>query len=345
MLDCQENQMKTLTASVFAFLALGLVVGVVAQAPAKTVVVEDPALEAILSPDAVLKTVVPGTGFFEGPTWVKGRPGYLIFSDIPHNLINKLGPDGKASVVVDNIFIGDSDKADARVLEIGAKGEKGMLTGADGTAVDSEGRITYCEYGGGRVVRVEKDGARTVLASGFEGKRFNTPNDLVYKSDGTLYFTDSGSRETKQRSNILPFTGVYRIKNGQLEVLSRDFHPNGIAFSPDEKYLYITQAQRKLVRFDVQPDGTLSNGHIWFDLNADPRPGSPDGLKTDKDGNVYTSGPGGVWIISPAGKHIGTLIAPVRSFINFTFGGDDGKTMYLTSPEALYSLPFKTSRR
>lgn len=339
--------MKMLAASLFLFLALDvLAVGtVLAQAPAKTVVVLDPALEKILSPDAVLKTVVPGTGFFEGPTWVKGRPGHLIFTDIPHNVVNKLGPDGKASVIVDNIFIGDSDTADPRVLGTGANGVMQKLTGADGTAVDSEGRITYCEYGGGRVVRVEKNGTRTVLASGFEGKRFNTPNDLVYKSDGTLYFTDSGSRETKQRSNLVPFTGVYRIKNGQVEVLSKDFHPNGIAFSPDEKYLYITQAKRKLVRFDVQPDGTLSNGHVWFDLDADPRPGSPDGLKTDKDGNVYTSGPAGVWIMSPAGKHIGTLIAPVRSIINFTFGGDDGKTMYLTSPEALYSLEFKTSRR
>jgi len=338
--------MKTRTASRLLYVAFGLLAirTIAAQAPAKTVVVLDPALDAILSPDAALKTVVPGTGFFEGPTWVAGRPGHLIFSDIPHNVINKLGPDGKASIIVDKIFIGDSDTADVRLLDTGVNGMQ-KLTGADGTAVDNQGRITYCEYGGGRVVRVEKDGSRTVLASQFEGKRFNSPNDLVFKSDGTLYFTDSGSRETKQRSNLVPFTGVYRIKNGQLQVLSKDFKPNGIAFSPDEKYLYITQAKRKLVRFDVQPDGTLANGHMFFDLDADPRPGSPDGLKTDKDGNVYTSGPGGVWIISPAAKHIGTLIAPVRSFINFTFGGDDGKTMYLTSPEALYSLTFKTSRR
>ncbi len=335
-----------LTASLFLCFALGfLAVGKIdAQAPKKGVEVLDPSLEAILSPDATLKAVVPGTGFFEGPTWVPGRPGHLIFSDIPHNVINRLGPDGKVSVVVDKIFIGDSDTADFREYDTGAHGKQ-KLTGADGTAVDKEGRITYAEYGGGRVVRVEKDGTRKVLADGFEGQRFNSPNDLVYKSDDTLYFTDSGSRDTKQRSNILPYHGVYRIKDGKLELLSKEFWPNGIAFSPDEKYLYITQRPKQLVRFDVKPDGTLANGHIFADLAADPRPGSPDGLKTDKDGNVYTAGPGGVWIFSPAGKHIGTLLAPVAVIINFAFGGDDGKTMYLTCPEAVYSLTFKSARR
>jgi gluconolactonase len=192
---------------------------------------------------------------------------------------------------------------------------------------------------------VEKDGTRTVLASQFEGKRFNNPDDLVYKSDGALYFTDLSPRGTERRPDFVPFGGVYRIKDAKLELLSRDFRPNGIAFSPDEKYLYITDSPRKIVRFDVQPDGTLANGHVFVDIGRDPRPGSPDGLKTDKDGNVYTEGPGGMWIFSPVGKHIATLIAPVRSFVNFAFGGDDGKTMYLTTPEALYSVEFKTPRR
>ena len=343
--------MKMVTASLLLFLALGFLtlgtVGAQAPVPTKLVDVLDPAFEKILSPDAVLKTVFPGNrSFFEGPTWVVGRPGHLIFSDIPNNVIYELGPDGKVFVVVDKIFTGDSATTDPRASTTGVNGRP-PLTGADGTAVDKEGRITYVEFTGGRVIRVEKDGTRTVLAKEFEGKRFNNPDDLVYKSDGALYWTDLSPRGTEPRPNFVPFGGVYRIKDGKLDLLSKDFRPNGIAFSPDEKYLYITDSPRKIVRFDVQRDGTLANGHIFVDLGTDPRPGNPDGLKTDKDGNVYTAGPGGAWVFSPAGKHIGSLIAPAptRSFVNFTFGGDDGKTMYLTTPEALFSLEFKSSRR
>jgi gluconolactonase len=322
-------------------LTLGTV-GAQTPAPPKPKAVEmlDPAFEKNLSPDAALKTVFTGMegSFFEGPTWVVGRPGHLIFTDIPHNVIYELGPDGKVFVVVDKIVTDNSNPYVAN-----GRGNGPKLTGPDGTAVDREGRITYVEFTGGRVIRVEKDGSRTVLASEFEGKRFNNPDDLVYKSDGSLYFTDLTPRTPG--AGFVPFGGVYRIKNGKLELLSKDFRPNGIAFSPDEKYLYITDSPRKLVRFDVKHDGTLANGQVFVDIGADPRPGSPDGLKTDRDGNVYTEGPGGVWVFSPVGKHIATLNAPVRQFINFTFGGDDGKTMYLTSPEAVYSLEFKNSRR
>ena len=337
--------MKMLTASLFLFLALGFLtlgtVGAQTSVPTKLVEILDPAFEEILSPDAVLKTVFPGDrSFMEGPTWVVGRPGHLIFSDIPKNVIYELGPDGKVFVVVDKIQTGD-------VAPPASNTGRPVLTGADGTAVDKEGRITYVEFTGGRVIRVEKDGTRTVMASEFEGKRFNNPDDLVYKSDGALYWTDLPPRGTEPRPNFVPFGGVYRIKNGKLDLLSKDYRPNGIAFSPDEKYLYITDSPRKLVRFDVQRDGTLANGHIFVNLGSDPRPGNPDGLKTDKDGNVYTAGPGGLWVFSPAGKHIASLNAPAgtRSFVNFTFGGDDGKTMYMTTAEALFSVEFKTSRR
>jgi gluconolactonase len=370
--------MKMLTGSLCLFLALGfLTLGTVgAQPPApagppKAVAILDPTFAEVLSPDAVLKTVFlgkPNNGsFFEGPTWVPGRPGHLIFTDIPNNVIYQLGPDGTASVVVDNVYIGDSAtrvtapaganagaagraNTGAAGANAGAAGRantgappRPRLTGPDGTAVDKEGRITYVEYGGGRVIRVEKDGSRTVLAKEFEGKRFNAPDDLVFKSDGSLYFTDLLMRTPGPE--FVPFGGVYRIKDGKLELMSKDFRPNGIAFSPDEKYLYITDSPRKIVRFDVKRDGTLANGHVFVDIGSDPRPGSPDGLKIDKDGNVYTEGPGGVWIWNSVGKNIATLFAPVRQFINFTFGGDDGKTLYLTSPEALYSLEFKTPRR
>ena len=325
-------------------LAFGLVRPASAQTPGKTVVVVDPRLEQIVSPDAVLEKVAPGTGFYEGPVWIAGRPGYLIFSDVSHNVINRLGPNGALSVVVDKIFTGDPSTLPD--FDTGVNGIQ-KLMGPDGVAVDRDGRITYCEYGAGRVTRVEKDGTRTVLADRFEGRRLNNPNDLVYKSDGALYFTDSGVDTTRPENDPRkgnPFRGVYRVKDGQLQLLTKEFSPNGIAFSPDEKYLYTTQAGRKLLRFDVQPDGTIANGRIFFDLDIDNRPGSPDGLKTDRDGNVYSTGPAGVWIISPEGKHRGTLLAPARRFVNFTFGGDDGRSLYLVAPEGVYRLPFKNAR-
>ena len=336
--------MKTLTASIL-FLASMVAAGAQAPAPAPYKLVEklDRTLDQIVAQDAVLEKVAPGTGVFEGPTWIPGRPGYLIFTDVASDVIYKLGPDGTVSIAVDNIHT-DPDRGLLRDT-----GVNGMLklSGPDGTAVDRQGRITYCEFSGGRVVRVEKDGTRTVLADRFEGHRLNNPNDLVYKSDGSLYFTDWGADTTRpddDPAKSVPHRGVYRVKDGKLELMSKEFSPNGIAFSPDEKYLYITQAMRKLVRFDVRPDGTLANGHIFFDLDIDKRFGSPDGLKTDKDGNVYSTGPGGIWIISPSGKHLGTLLAPMQRFVNFTFGGDDGKSLYIAAPEALYRVALKSSR-
>jgi gluconolactonase len=189
---------------------------------------------------------------------------------------------------------------------------------------------------------LEKDGKRTVLADKYEGKRLNSPNDLVYKSDGSLYFTDPpfGLPKLDQDSQKqLPFNGVYRWSNGKLQLLSKDLKaPNGIAFSPDEKYLYVDDSVAKTYwRFDVQPDGSITNGKVFFDMSSSKDEGVPDGMKIDQRGNIYGVGPGGVWILSPEGKHLGTIKA-AEDPANLAWGDADGKTLYLTARTGLYRV-------
>ena len=191
-------------------------------------------------------------------------------------------------------------------------------------------------------MRLEKDGKRTVLADRYEGKRLNSPNDLVYKSDGALYFTDPpyGLRKlADDPKKELPFSGVYRLANGKLQVVNKDFQaPNGLAFSPDEKYLYIDDSASKTYwRFTVQPDGTLANKKLLIDMSASKETDVPDGIKIDQKGNIYGAGPGGVWVLTPEGKHLGT-IRPPENPANLAWGDADGKTLYFTAVTGLYRL-------
>jgi gluconolactonase len=171
--------------------------------------------------------------------------------------------------------------------------------------LDRQGRIVFCAHGDRDVVRLEKNGKRTVLADRYEGKRLNSPNDLVYKSDGSLYFTDptGGLRlRDKDPKRELSFNGVYLLRHGKLQSLSTQdiTDPNGLAFSSDEKYLYLNDRRKKIImRFDVQPDDTIANGHLFIDLSVDKAVGEPDGMKVDKRGNVYCTGPGGLWNLHP----------------------------------------------
>ena len=213
------------------------------------------------------------------------------------------------------------------------------------------------------MVRIEKNGEETVLADRYDGKRLNSPNDLVYRSDGTLFFTDPPFGFPKNFSDPrkeLSFSGVYSIYKGKLQLVSRDLTgPNGIALSPDEKYLYVGNwpqalvgsAMRKgddpvteigykrkvVMRYDVQPDGTLKNGMVFFDMTSAEGEDGIDGIKVDQSGNLYVSGPGGLWIISPAGKHLGTIITP-RHVHNMAWGDEDGKTLYLAARSGLYRM-------
>ena len=186
---------------------------------------------------------------------------------------------------------------------------------------------------------------RTVLASRYEGKRLNSPNDLVYKSDGSLYFTDpsAGLRERdKDPKKELPFNGVYLLKDGKLQLLIKDMQvPNGLAFSPDEKHFYVNDSAKKIImRYDVLPDDTIANGQLFIDMNSDNAPGVPDGMKVDRKGNVYSTGPGGFWIMSPEGKHLGTISFQELP-ANLAFGNADARTLYLTARTGLYRIRLK----
>jgi gluconolactonase len=326
------------------FLAVAiLLTGVLLSAQGVGQVIRiDPGLDALVPASAHIEKVADGFGFVEGPVWVHtSSPGFLIFSDIPANVINKWTPDGKVSVFLEKSGFSGSDPGDAG-FQLNNGHAIVTLYGSNGVTIDKQGRVTYCTHGDRDVVRVEKDGKRTVLADRYEGKRLNSPNDLVYKSDGSLYFTDPpfGLRKlADDPKKELPFAGVYRWANGKLQLLNKDFGaPNGIAFSPDEKILYVNDSFSKVYwRFDVQPDGTLANKKLLIDMSPSKEDGVPDGIKIDQKGNLYGAGPGGVWVLTPEGKHLGT-IKPPENPANLAWGDADAKTLYFTAVTGLYRL-------
>ena len=311
-------------------LALVLTVTLAMAQSAGKIDRRDPALDQIVSAGAQIVKLAGGFAFTEGPVWLK--EGALLFSDIPNNVIQKWTPDGK--VVAFRKSSGYDQPGDP----------PGPFMGSNGLTLDRLGRLTICEHGSGRVTRLEKDGKLAVLAAKFEGKRLNSPNDAVYKSNGDLYFTDPPYGFAKQDDDPkkeLKFNGIYRIAGGKLQLLHKDMsRPNGLAFSPDERYLYVanSDAARKIwMRFEVQKDGTLSNGQVFYDVTKEQGEGLPDGMKVDKQGNVYGTGPGGIWILSPAGRHLGT-IQPTEVPANCAWGDQDGKTLYMTARTGLYRI-------
>jgi gluconolactonase len=292
----------------------------------------DPAIDAIVPPNPKIFKLAEGFIFTEGPVWARNG-GYLLFSDPNANTIYKYTSDGRLSV-----FRKKSGYAGADIADYGQPGSNGLT-------LDREGRLTINEHGNRRVTRLEKDGRLTVLADRYEGKRLNSPNDLVYRSDGALFFTDPPFGLPKfydDPRKELPYTGVFSLHKGKLQLVSTDLiGPNGIAFSPDEKYLYVGNwdPKRKVVmRYEVNADASLSNGRVFFDMTSAPGEDALDGVKVDQQGNLYVSGPGGLWIISPNGKHLGTIIAPKHPH-NMTWGGEDGKTLYMTAGDRLYRMP------
>jgi len=306
----------------------------------------NPALDNILPADARLEKLAGNFGSLEGPVWVQ-KGGYLIFSDIPANVIYKWDPrDGKIST-----FLKYSGFTGADDLGVGLQmtNDRMLVTllGSNGITLDPQGRVVFCAHGDRQVVRIEENGRRTVLADRFEGKRLNSPNDLVYKSDGTLYFTDPdgglrlGDKDPKKE---LPFYGVFMLKNGELRALIRDMAvPNGLGFSPDEKYFYVDDTAKKTIRrYEVQPDDAITNEKTFIDMSADMSAGAPDGMKIDSKGNVYSTGPGGIWILSPEGRHLGTIMMPSVA-TNLAFGGADGKSLFITARSGLYRIELKVA--
>jgi len=292
----------------------------------------DPALDAIVPRDATIEKVADGFQFAEGPVWSREGEGALLFSDPNTNVIYRWSPDTGVSVFRRNSGF---DGADVGRLN---------QPGSNGLAFDAQGRLTICEHGNRRVTRLEADGRVTVLADRYEGKRLNSPNDLVYRSDGALYFTDPPFGLPKAHDDPareVSFSGVFCLKDGKLRLVSQDFTgPNGIAFSPDERYLYVSNwdvKKKVIMRYEVMGDGSLRNGRVFFDMTGAPGAEALDGLKVDRKGNVYSSGPGGVWILSAAGKHLGTLRGPELP-ANMAWGDADGKTLYLCARTGLYRV-------
>lgn len=211
-------------------------------------------------------------------------------------------------------------------------------------AVDADGRLTINEHGNRRVTRVEKNGVLTVLADRFEGRRFNSPNDLVYASDGSLYFTDPPFGLPKffdDPRKELAFSGIYHVSGGVVRLVSRELSgPNGIALSPDERYLYVGNWDEKnkvVMRYERRADGTTGRGQVFFEMTGAGGEDAIDGVKTDARGTVYVSGPGGLWIIAPDGRHLGTIAGP-EHIHNFAWGDADRRTLYLTARHGLYRM-------
>jgi gluconolactonase len=309
-----------------------------------------PALDPILSVDAKLEIVKQDYfGAAEGPLWVRDG-GYLLFSDMAANRIFRWDPGPKRlSVHAEKVGFTTMDLTDVRVLDNGRL--LVALHGSNGLALDREGRVVYCSHGGRSLVRIEKDGTRTTLVDRWDGKRLNGPNDLVVKSDGSIYFSDMGSQlrggAAKSPDREIDFQGAFRWKpDGTLQVIAKTL-TNGLAFSPDEKYLYTTGTGGGITRHEVQPDGSIAKGVLHVDTRNQPLKGGPDGVRVDAHGYLFSSGPGGVWISAPDGTHIGTIYTPDRNTSENTtsvaFGDSDGKGLYITTVRSVYHIRLKRS--
>ena len=344
--------LDTLIRRPFVFTSVAfLTIAGPSAANAQEIVKFDPALDAILSPDAKLeKLAAEGFDGGEGPVWVAtGKTGYLLFSDIPGSKVYKWVPDcfnypcpvtGKLSVYLEHA----GSKDGAKPADAGGRGTNGLTT-------DQQHRLVMDATGDRALERVEKNGARTVLADRYEGKRLSCPNDLVIKSNGTIFFTDGGAGclpgGEQSPAKELPYHGVYMLRKGKLTLLDKDpggLPPNGIALSPDEKILYVTNggpqpAMRKIFAYDIQPGDTVKNSRVIVDLTGEKGLGGPDGVKVDRQGNIYTAATGGLWIVSPQGKRLGLVRAPeMIRFANNAFGDPDGKTLYLISAKNLWRI-------
>jgi gluconolactonase len=335
------------------FFAIVFVKGTPSQTTSTSAVRLDPALDALISPDAKLELLKTGFGFTEGITWVqRGKRGYLLFSDMPANVIYKMIPDGKTTIYLDHSGYTKPDIWNVGMDQTNGKDpsdplfRRFFIMGSNGLALDRHGRLIIATWGGRSIDRIEKDGKRTTLADRYDGKRFDGPNDVVVKKDGAIYFTDSvgGMRgRDKDPSREMDIQGIYMIKDGKVTLVVKDIAtPNGLAFSPDEKYLYANGSAAKFVRrYAVQPDDTLTDSQMFIEMSVDKTPGITDGMKVDTKGNIYESGAGGIWIISPGGKHLGTVMSP-ELVANLCFGDTDNETLYVAARTSIYKIRVNT---
>ena len=295
----------------------------------------DPRFNQLVPADARLEKVAQGFTWSEGPVWNRAG-GFLLFSDVPNNEVIKW----KAGEGI-TVFLKPSGYT-------GSEPFAGREPGSNGLTFDEQGRLVFCQHGDRRVSRLEENGTRTTLVENYQGRRFNSPNDLVFKSNGDLYFTDPpfGLPGTfKDPKKELPFQGVYRFSRaGKLSLLTKEVQaPNGIAFSPDETKLYVADSARALwFVFDVNSEGDISKGRVLFDGNKESqgRPGVADSLKVDVHGNLFAAAPGGLLVIAPDGTLLGRF--ELGTATGNCAWGEDGSTLFITSNSILYRIRLNT---
>jgi gluconolactonase len=304
------------------------------------VIRKSPDIDAIVGPNPKVFKLAEGFTFTEGPVWVPARQA-LLFSDPNENTIYEYAKDGRLSVFRRPSGYDGADIAEYR------------QPGSNGLALDPQGRLTINEHGNRRVTRLERGAASTstattVLADRFEGRRLNSPNDLVYRSDGALFFTDPPFGLPKvfdDPRKELKTSGVYMLRDGVLRLVTDELSgPNGLAFSPDERYLYVgnwDESRKVVMRYRVEADGRVTESTVFFDMTSAPGEDAIDGVKVDRAGHVFVSGPGGLWVLSPSGGHLGTIVAP-RHVHNMAWGDEDGKTLYLAARDRLYRMRLLT---
>jgi gluconolactonase len=292
-----------------------------------SITVKSDKLSELIDPNAEVERVATGFTFTEGPIW-NARDDSLLFSDMPGDVRRRWSErDG--------------------VEEIMKPSNK-----CNGMVYDADGNLLVCEHVTSSLVRERPDGTRETIATHHQGKELNSPNDVITRSDGTIYFSDPSYGRMPgfglERDQHLSFQGVYRIPPGggdpELVVAEGEFEqPNGLCFSPDESLMYINDTPRALIRvYDVQADGTLTNGRLFFEGIGSGviEEGIPDGMKCDERGDIWVTGPGGVWVISPSGEHLGVVEVP-ENVGNLTWGGSDGGTLYMPSSTSLYRVATK----
>lgn len=302
----------------------------------------DPALDALVAPDAKLEVIGEGYAWCEGPVWVKEDGGFLLFSDIPNNVIMRWDAKGGARLYL-------------KPAGYTGRTPRGGESGSNGLVLDPKGRLVLCQHGDRRIARLDSPWDKPVakyitLADRYNGRRFNSPNDAVMAKDGTIYFTDPPyglEKAFDDPKKELAFQGIYRLSpDSKLSLLTKELDaPNGIGLSPDEKTLYVANSggeRNVVVAFPIKADGTLGEEHELFNAHEliKQRPGSCDGMVVDQHGNVFVAVPGGVAVITPAGKHLGTILTNDRT-ANVEFG-EDGSALFICANHRMLKIPTKT---